>query len=88
MLLEAKRDVRATLLLVLGFGLVGCAGSSTEQRCFEAQKAVAESLEKAAESRGGVNSEWVTAMLAAREWKEAECASFKDKVLHFLNKLK
>ena len=80
--------MRAAAFLFVGIGPTGCSGPSAEQRCYEANRAVAESLQKAAESRGGVNSEWINALLAAREWKEAECASLKDRFSKLFNKLK
>jgi hypothetical protein len=77
--------MRIAAVLFVGVGLTGCSGPSSEQRCYEANRAVAESLQKAAESRGGVNSEWVNALLAAREWKEAECSSLIEKARRFFS---
>jgi hypothetical protein len=73
--------MRFPLLLFFLLGLSGCVGTTAEQRCYEASKAVAEAIQRTAGAQGFVAQEWSATVIAARQWKDAECTSNTDWLL-------
>jgi hypothetical protein len=76
--------MKLLLIFLLSIGLIGCHGTSSEQLCYEANRAVAESVQKRSETRGHVSDEWFNAYMAARSWRESECTSLTDWLLQKL----